>query len=162
VLGSVPPSLQHLPPVVLDDLRARFDRLPEDRLRVFADYWALLDVERDHIDRIASRHGLGEGDRASLQQWWIDQVDHRVAGRVERMRQRSHANTVGYVLRRNRRRMRWSGSRHQPVAPHPRRAWLVNAKDQVLFNAVGPGAWCWFGNRYTTIRHWTFRVRWRP
>jgi hypothetical protein len=33
---------------------------------------------------------------------------------------------------------------------------------QVWSNTVGPGAKCWFGNRYTPIRHHTFRLRWRP
>jgi hypothetical protein len=162
VLGSAPPALQHLPPIVFDDLRARYDRLPEDRLRVLADYWALLDVEKDHIDRIVSRHGLAETDGDSLRQWWIEQVDERVAARIEPMRQRRQANALGYLHRRHRRRASRSNPRHLHVGSPTPRGRLANAKDQVLFNSVGPGAWCWFGNRYSTIRHWTFRVHWRP
>jgi hypothetical protein len=32
---------------------------------------------------------------------------------------------------------------------------------QIWFNTIGPGGRCWFGNRYTTVRHYTFMLRWR-
>ncbi len=37
-----------------------------------------------------------------------------------------------------------------------------NLASQLWCNTVGPGANCWFGNRYTPLRRHTFGLRWRP
>ncbi len=32
---------------------------------------------------------------------------------------------------------------------------------QLWFNTLRPWAKTWYGNRYTTVRHYIFRLRWR-
>ena len=43
-----------------------------------------------------------------------------------------------------------------------RRAEVITHLFQLWFNTLGPGAKTWFGNCYFAIRHYTFRLRWKP
>ena len=138
----LPPSLDDLPLELLRDLVKREAALPIERLRNWADYWALCSVEKDHIARSTRRYGLADADRTALGTWWEAVVASACGERMAKWRAESRASHHRYVR-----------------APQSR---LRNALFQLRLNTVGPGAWCWFGNRHTTIRRYMFRLRWRP
>jgi hypothetical protein len=126
---------------VVTSLDNRFARAPFDRVRRWADYWALRDVEIEHVKLLARRERLSEQQREAVQTYWMRRIDGALSETLERLRARS-----GGAMRQSRlsRRVR------------------SKALSQIWFNTVGPGGRTWFGNRYTTVRHYTFRLRWRP
>ena len=153
-LGSVPlervdehpvPALPDLGDVgegVLADLEARFRRLPLRRVRGRSDYWALHSVEEDHVCNLARKYALSDRHQAAVWAYWMARVEAALADTNERLRFKDmDAATNSWVARR-----------------------LVgrNLLYNLWSNTLGPGAKCWIGNRYTPIRHHTFRLRWRP
>jgi hypothetical protein len=136
------PDFHAQPDEVGGDLRARFFEVPFARVRRYADYWALRDIEADHVRKIAYRNGLSAEDRKRIEMWWLLQVDTELADALDRLRNENRARTA----RMRGRRQRWPRSR---------------ALSQIWFNTIGPGGRCWFGNRYTTLRHYTFMLHWR-
>jgi hypothetical protein len=127
---------------VRSDLDERFERVPFGRVRNRADYWALHSVEVDHVENLARLYHLAEADRIAVQAHWIARIEAELAETMERL----HFKDI-------------DASRNSRIA---RRLQGRNALYQVWSNTIGPGAKCWFGNRYTPIRHHTFRLRWRP
>jgi hypothetical protein len=135
------PKLADNGDAVLEDLEPRLGRIAQLRVRCWADYWALRDVEVDHIGRIARRFELTPYDRDRLEKHWLARVDMKLAPALDRLQNR-RTESIGYM--RVRRHLRW------------------NFLFQLWFNTIGPGGRTWFGNRYTSIRHYTLRLRWRP
>ena len=135
------PELGESLTAVAADLDSRFARVPFGRVRRWADYWALSGIEQEHVDHLAARYGLTDKQRERLQAHWSGRIDTELSATLERLRDHRHD-----MMRHRKmsRRLQWN--------------WLY----QVWFNTVGPGARTWFGNRYTTIRPHTFRLRWRP
>ena len=134
--------LEPRPPFLSTDAVADFDlrlrRLPVSRVHHWADYWALRSIEHDHVSRVARQWRLTEEQRQEVDDWWLTLVDNQVEEPLERLRKR----TAGRPIRRMPR------SRNRVVF-------------QLLLNTIGPGGRTWFGNRYTTLRLLTFRLRWR-
>jgi hypothetical protein len=123
----------------LDD---RFARVPFTRVHGLADHWALRAVEVDHLDRLAVREDLSSQQLEALKAYWL----RRVEDRLRKPMDGRHLHDIEAMHRcRVARRLR-------------KRRFLF----QLWFNTVGPGAKTWFGNRYVSIRHYTFRLRWRP
>ena len=140
-----PPAMRPPPPEVpaamARELASRYDRLPVQRIRRHADFWALRRVEEKHGDRLARRHQLDDDSRDVTVGWWLAEVQRRCA------------NMNARLQREDRRRL-------QRIHRHPR--FRSNAVFQLYWNTVGPGGRTWFGNRYATIRRYTFRIHWRP
>ncbi|MGH3470435.1 MAG: hypothetical protein ACRDPG_00115, partial [Nocardioidaceae bacterium] len=135
------PALSTKSDVIATGLDARFARVPFGRVRRSADYWALLAVERDHVDLLADRHDLSPQQRIALSAHWLARIERELEPYMERERFR-HIDEL-----RNSRigsRLKW------------------NFAFQLWFNTVGPGAKTWISNRYTPSRQRTFRLRWRP
>jgi hypothetical protein len=127
---------------VLADLEARFKRLPLRRVRGRSDYWALYSVEEDHVRNLARKYVLSDRGQAAVRSYWMARVEAVLADTNERLRFKD-----------------MDAASNSRIA---RRLQGRNALYQVWSNTIGPGAKCWFGNRYTPIRHHTFRLRWRP
>ncbi len=126
------------------DLDLRLQRIPRQRVRRWADYWALVAVERDHVGVLGRRFALSDQRRNELERWWMLQIETLFSDRQLQWR----TDQRHRVLRR---------MRTVPSGGRLSTAWF-----QVRFNTVGPGGRCWLANRYTTIRHHTFRLYWRP
>ena len=134
-----PPSV--VPAIVARDLASRYERLPVHRIRRRADFWALLRVEEEHVEQLGRRCELDETTREVARNWWLGEVERHCSAarsRIDR-RERSRLHRM-----------------------HRYRAFRSNALSQLYWNTVGPGGRTWFGNRYATIRRYTFRLRWRP
>ncbi len=138
-----PPDFDTLPPGVRLDLDERFQRVPFDRIRHWADYWALRSIEAEHIAKLARRFALTLAQQESVEHWWQNELYDRLKETLNDLQERSML-----VYRR-------LLSKHRRL----RRSQVLF---QVWFNSLGPGGRTWFGNRYTTIRHYTFRIHWRP
>jgi hypothetical protein len=136
------PDFGSLPSEVRNDLESRLPRVPFHRVQRYADYWALLDVERAHVRKLAQRARLSGEDCRSITAWWTERVSTQLA------------DTLGRIHSEDREKTR-SVMRRRPTRLHS------NVSFQLWFNTIGPGGRCWLGNRYVTIRHFTFRVRWR-
>lgn len=131
------PDLGEQGEAILDDLDHRFDRIPFFRVRRQADFWALLNVERDHIAKLAREQHLSAGDAKTLEQYWTGRIQAHPSGRLD--------SPSMYELRRSR-------------ARHLGHGFIF----QLWFNTFGPGGRTWCRNRYVTIRRYSFRLRWRP
>lgn len=136
-----PPNLGDLARQIEAGLEERLTRIPFQRVNNWADYWALRDVEVEHIKRVATQNNLPETQRQDLQVYWLDRIDMPIQDRLDRL---YHRNVGLRGRSRIQRHLRWN--------------WLY----QLWSNTVGPGARTWFGNRYTPIRRYTFRLWWRP
>lgn len=135
-----PPDLGDRGTQVLADLDQRFQKVPFQRVRRLGDYWALLGIEDDHVDKVAGRIGLSEGHRLVLRRYWLERIDVELGDKLER-----------FYARHSMARMK----------AHRSRAYRF-FNSGLMFNITGPGARTWFGNRYATLRPYTFRLRWRP
>lgn len=135
------PDFSSLPAELLQHLDARFHRLPFERVRTYADYWALRDVETDHVRHLARRFNLTDLEQRSVEHWWLRQLVVPLDETLARLRSQRRSSTQRLMRRRR-----------------------VRSKllFQLWFNTAGPGGRTWLGNRYTTIRHYTFRLHWRP
>ena len=143
-LGPLPARAQpppELPAVLVAELERRYEELPVARIRRDADFWALWRVEEEHIDRLARGYHLDEATEDLARGWWLGEVRGRCA------------DAAAWAHRREQRHL------HRTVR---RRLFRPNAAFQLYWNTVGPGARTWFGNRYATIRRYTFRMHWRP
>jgi hypothetical protein len=146
----VPPDIGEPAEAVMQALDERFARLPFGRVHRFADHWALRSVEVEYARRLASKERLSEPQSAALERYWLRRVEAPLADKLDEW----HFKQVE--------------SRHRPRALRRRR--VVGARRgasseflaQLWFNTLGPGARTWFGNRYSVIRRYTFRLRWRP
>jgi hypothetical protein len=136
------PDFGSLPKEVTDDLEVRVRQIPIHRVKRYADYWALLDVERAHVRKLAHRARLSAEDCQFTTAWWIEQVSAQLADTLGRLHSEDWEKTRSVMRRR-------------PKRLHS------NVSFQLWFNTIGPGGRCWLGNRYVTIRHFTFRVHWR-
>lgn len=135
------PPPPELPAELVAELETRCEQLPVHRTRRDADFWALRRVEQDHVKRLARRHQLDEVTREVALDWWLGEVQRRCS--------EARAGLHREELRRLHRLVR-------------RRYFRPNGLFQLYWNTVGPGGRTWFGNRYVTIRRYTFRIRWRP
>ena len=136
------PDFASLPREVSTDLDARFSRIPFGRVRRYADYWTLRDIEAVHIHKLAYRNHLSSDDRKIVEAWWLARVATELNDTMNRLGTQNRERTTRLMRR---------------GALRPR----SNVVFQIWFNTIGPGGRCWFGNRYTTVRHYTFRLRWR-
>jgi hypothetical protein len=136
------PDFDSLPDEVSNDLDTRFSLIPFNRVRRYADYWALRDIEADHIRKLAHRNRLSDVDRKNVEAWWQAQIATELADTLERLQNEARSRTTRLIRR------------------HPHRP-RSKVFFQLWFNTIGPGGRCWFGNRYTTVRHYTFKLRWR-
>lgn len=127
---------------VVQSLDDRFARVPFGRVHRLADYWALRAVEVDHVGRLTVDEDLSDPQREALKAYWLRRVEDRLREPMDRKRlhdiEAMHRSQFARRLR--------------------NRRFLF----QLWFNTLGPGAKTWFGNRYVRIRHYTFRLRWRP
>jgi hypothetical protein len=140
-----PPSVSDfdsLPHEVGNDLRSRISQIPFSKVRRYADYWALRDIEADHIRKLAYRNHLSDDDRKVVEEWWLARLATELVDTLDHLGTENRARTTRLIRRHSRR---------------PRSKMFF----QIWFNTIGPGGRCWFGNRYTTVRHYTFRLRWR-
>jgi hypothetical protein len=136
------PDFNALPVEIRHDLDARFSRIPFDRVGRYADYWALRAIEEHHVRKLAHRHHLSEEDRRSLGAWWLARIAGELHETLARLGSERRDRTTRLIRRRTR---------------PPRSKVLA----QISHNTIGPGGRCWLGNRYTTVRHYTFMVHWR-
>ena len=143
--SGAPPPMRPPPPEVsapeTRELGPRYEQLPVQCIRRHADLWALRRVEEEHVDRLARRFQLDEIARDVTVGWWLAEVQRRCASMSARL-QREEQRRLHRIHR------------------HPR--FRSNAVFQIYWNTVGPGGRTWFGNRYATIRRYTFRIHWRP
>jgi hypothetical protein len=107
-----------------------------------SDYWALHSVEEDHVRSLAHRYVLSDQDQAAVRAHWMARVEAELADTNERLRFKD-----------------MDAASNSRIA---RRLMGRNLLYNLWSNTLGPGAKCWFGNRHTPIRHYTFRLRWRP
>ncbi len=121
-------------------LDERIRRIPFKRVNRWADYWALRDIEVEHVARLACQHLLSRHEQSSLEAHWLARIHNEVGPTLDQLEQQGNSPVD---LARMARRLRF------------------NFLFQLWFNTLGPGARTWFGNRYTTIRHYTFRIHWR-
>jgi hypothetical protein len=136
-----PPDLGEETDTVIARLDARFVRVPFGRVRCSADYWALRDVEIDHVNRLAHEAGLSTEQSNAVEAYWLRRVEAPLQNIMDR------------------RQFRGIEAMHRSrIARRLGTGFLF----QVWMNTVGPGGKTWFGNRYVGIRHYTFRLRWRP
>ena len=118
-------------------LSSRLEQIPLKRVRRRADYWALRQIEEEHVKQLARSFGLFDVESERLTSWWLGEIDSLLSARFQDL-------FVDQEL--------------------PRRMPQIRPKTlfQIWFNTLGPGGRCWFGNRYVAIRRCTFRLRWRP
>ncbi len=135
------PDIGERTETVMQSLDDRFARVPFRRVQHRADYWALRAIEIDHVNRLAHRVGLSRHQLEALEPYWLSRIEAPLRETLDRLRFR-HID----ALHRSR------------IARHLGSGALF----QLWFNTFGPGAKTWFGNRYVHIRHYTFRLRWRP
>ena len=135
------PDLGDRTETVIQSLDDRFARLPFGRVHRLADHWALRDVEIDHVNRLARREGLSKEQLEALQAYWLRRIETPLMVTIDPR----HLENIEAIHR-------------SRIAKHLGRGFLF----QLWFNTIGPGARTWFGNRYVSIRHYTFRLRWRP
>lgn len=136
------PDLGDRTGTVMQSLDDRFARAPFSRVHGLADYWALRAVELDHLDRLAVREALSPQQLEALKAYWLRRFEDRLRKSMDRL----HLHDIDAMHR------SWVARRLR------NRRFLF----QLWFNTLGPGAKTWFGNRYVRIRHYTFRLRWRP
>lgn len=137
------PELGEMGATIGEALDGRYLRIPFASVRRWVDYWALCDVEADHCKRLARRHGLSAEQSEALQDYWSERIE---CGLAEKLDDLSGSQRMASAMRRSRLARRLGHG----------------VMFQLWFNTVGPGARTWLGNRYTTIGHYTFRIRWRP
>ncbi len=135
------PDLGDRTETVIRSLDDRFARLPFGRVHRLADYWALRDIEIDQVNRLARREGFSQQQLGALEAYWLGRIEAPLRETMDRL-------GAEHLEARHRSR----------IARHLGRGFLF----QLWFNSAGPGARTWFGNRYVRIRHYTFRLRWRP
>ena len=145
-----PPEIGERADAVMQALDERFARLPFARIHRSADHWALRSVEVEHVRRLAGKERLSEPQAAALETYWLRRVEAPLSDKLDELRFRQFE-----ARRRSRafRRRRAVGAPRRASSQFLARLW---------FNTLGPGARTWFGNRYSVIRRYTFRLRWRP
>jgi hypothetical protein len=136
-----PPDIGERAEAVIQALDERFARLPFGRIHRFADHWALRSVEVEYARRLASKERLSEPQSAALERYWLSRVEAPLGDKLDEL----HFRQVE--------------ARHRARAPRRVRSELLA---QLWFNTLGPGARTWLGNRYSVVRRYTFRLRWRP
>jgi hypothetical protein len=144
-----------LPPDLWLHLEDRLRRLPADRIRRMADYYALRSVESEHINRLARDLALTETQHDLLEAWWQQRVQREVGAKIEQIGHRHHEAQMRWMISRRRQHP----ARRLPLRPP---GVVRTALFQARFNTIGPGGRTWFGNRYVSIRRRTFRLHWRP
>ena len=136
------PDLGDRTGAVVQSLDDRFARVPFSRVHGLADYWALRAVEVDHVSRLALQKGFSDQQLEAMKAYWLRRLKDRLRKPMDRVRlhdiETMHRSRVARCF-------------------HKKRFLF-----QLWFNTLGPGAKTWFGNRYVRIRHYTFRLRWRP
>lgn len=135
------PYLGNRSETVVAGLEERLEQVPYEKVRGWADYWALRHIEIDHVQRLARDNGLSDTQHRDLEAYWLDRIDIPIRDKLDRLHYRNIA------LR-----------RRSTIERYVRWTWLC----QLWSNTVGPGARTWFSNRYVPIRHYTFRIWWRP
>lgn len=128
--------------VALDALDGRFDVIPFQRVHRWADYWALRSIEDEHVQRLAREHRLSAEEAGTLWEYWRERIDAHLAPKLNRLRHESKL--------------------HPSSLPTAQGCLRSGVLFQLWFNTLGPGGRTWMGNRYASIRHHTFRRRWRP
>jgi len=155
VSGEIEPCGVALPDPVLAELEQRLELLPADHIRNMADYFALRAIETTHISRRVRRMELSEDERATIEQWWLTQIRSRMSVELDLIFKsrwnRHHGGAIRHMQRR-------ASAHRTHKIPEP----LRRGSDQLRFNTFGPGGWTWMGNRYYSIRRYTFRLHWRP
>jgi hypothetical protein len=146
VTGPELPILSRLPPGAIQQLDSRLHNLPVDRIQTMADFYALLDVEKDHVQIVARQYNLMDTERQPIETWWLHQIQILLDSKIRDLGDRQRASFERQMTKHNSRRLRFRS----------------NVLFQLWFNSVGPGGRTWFGNRYVTIRHYSFRLHWRP
>jgi hypothetical protein len=139
VLIPALPDSAHDDGALIRHLEMRFSRVPFARVRRWADYYALREVEIDHVRRLARRHGISDGDRSAFEDHWLARINAELAPVLERLRCHDFASVAD-----------------SRIGRHLRSRFVF----QLWFNTLGPGAKTWFGNRYVSLRGVTFRLRW--
>jgi hypothetical protein len=150
VSAADPSPNDDLPPALVRRLTDRLGRLPVKRIRSTADYYALRSIEIAHVSRLAREFELTGEQHAFVESWWRERVDDRLADTLapihDEESSRSHRSTLRFLT-----------AHRSSNLPRP----LQNALWQLKFNTYGPGGRAWFGNRYVTLRRYTFRLHWR-
>jgi hypothetical protein len=126
---------------IRESLEDRFAQVPFHRVRSEPDHWALWSVENDHVKGLARREDLTTSQTRDLAAYWHRRVEATLHPTMERLRFRGMDN-----IHRSR------------VARHLGHGVAF----QIWMNTIGPGGRTWFANRYSRIRHYTFRLHWRP
>ena len=120
-----------------------------------ADYYALRRIESEHIERLVRRFSISESETDSIERWWQRRVHDRLASRIDSISADGRDEIIRWMTRRSRTR-RFDRPQSRATLK------VLTAIDQVKFNTIGPGGRCWIGNRYVTVRRYTFRLHWRP
>lgn len=136
------PDLGHNGQAALDALDERFEIVPFQRIHRWADFWALRQVEEEHVARLSREHHLTADEAATLWRYWEERIEAHLSTTLDRL-SREHEVQMGTLRT-------------------PRGCVGPRTFDRLWFNTFGPGGRTWIGNRYATVRRHTFRRRWRP
>jgi hypothetical protein len=137
----IAPDIGERTAAVIGGLEDRFARVPFGKVHRWADYWALRDVEIGHVRLLGRSGSLSKEQLEAVESYWLRRIEAPLRQTLDPLR---FART---------------GAMHRSrMARHFGSGILF----QIWFNTLGPGGRTWFGNRYTTIRHYTFRLHWRP
>ncbi|MGH9124583.1 MAG: hypothetical protein ACRDZ8_07635 [Acidimicrobiales bacterium] len=137
-LPPPPPDLGEHTGDVIRSLDVRFESVPFERVHSYADYWALQGIEGEHAQKLVARFHLTATQGEELARYWRERIDVQLAGTLDCWREE-----------------------HMTRMRTARRAG-TGFLFQLWFNTLGHGARTWLGNRYASIRPYTFRLRWRP
>ena len=140
------PNFDGLPPEFRSHFDERLKHLPVGRIQRMADFYALRSVEIDHVRHVARQYNMSDAERRSVESWWLHRIQVPLDGKIRDLGDQRHAAFIRQMEKHRLRRHRFKSK----------------FVFQLWFNSIGPGGMTWFGNRYVTIRHYTFRLRWRP
>jgi hypothetical protein len=129
-----------------EELDARVERLPLQRLRKWSDLNELVAVESDHVARLARRYALSDRDHHVLQRLWFARIDPELEEVTEHLRRILFARDERIHQRCDRLAKYRLGKHHL---------------GQLYWNTFGPGGETWFGD-HLPVRRFLFRLHWRP
>jgi sporulation protein YlmC with PRC-barrel domain len=79
------PDLDEQTEAVMRASDGRFARLPFERVRRLADYWALRSVEEDHVKRLAQRENLSQQQFEAVRNYWLKRVEATLSDTMEEL-----------------------------------------------------------------------------
>ena len=136
------PDLGDRTETVAQSLDDRFARVPFSRVHGYSDYSALRDVEVDHVSRLAHHEGLSDEQREALKAYWLRRIGDRLREPMDRVR--------------------LPISEQCTVLGSPNTSGTGGSFSNCGSTRSGLGRRPGSAIATSRIRHYTFRLRWRP